>query len=107
MYVGRFLAFKRVPMLVRAYARARERMSVAAPLVIRGGFPGAWEGEHPHTVRERAGIEDVFFYGWRDHDQLPVGLSCGGCFVAPSPGEPFGRVCLEAIACGLPVIGTR
>ncbi len=50
MYVGRFLAFKRVPMLVRAYARARLRMSVPAPLVIWGGFPGEWEGEHPHTV---------------------------------------------------------
>ena len=25
MYVGRFLAFKRVPLLVRAYARARRR----------------------------------------------------------------------------------
>jgi glycosyltransferase involved in cell wall biosynthesis len=107
MYVGRFLGFKRVPMLVRAYARARERMSVPAPLVIWGGFPGEWEGEHPHTVVEREGIEDVFFDGWRDHDQLPLGLSCADCFVAPSTGEPFGLVYLEAMACGLPVIGTR
>jgi glycosyltransferase involved in cell wall biosynthesis len=107
MYVGRFLGFKRVPMLVRAYARARERMSVPAPLVIWGGFPGEWEGEHPHTVVEHEGIEAVFFDGWREHDQLPLGLSCADCFVAPSTGEPFGLVYLEAMACGLPVIGTR
>jgi len=106
MYVGRFLAFKRVPMLVRAYARARERMSVPAPLVIWGGFPGEWEGEHPHTVVTREHIEGVFFDGWRDHDQLPLGLSCADCFVAPSTDEPFGLVYLEAMACELPVIGT-
>ena len=57
MFVGRFLGFKRVPLLVRAYARARARMSVPAPLVIWGGAPGEWEGEHPHTVATRAGVE--------------------------------------------------
>jgi glycosyltransferase involved in cell wall biosynthesis len=106
MYVGRFLAFKRVPLLVRAYARARMRMSVPAPLVIWGGWPGEWEGEHPHTVVTSEHIEGVFFDGWRDHDDLPLGLSCADCFVAPSTDEPFGLVYLEAMACQLPVIGT-
>jgi glycosyltransferase involved in cell wall biosynthesis len=106
MYVGRFLAFKRVPLLVRAYAQARARMSVPAPLVIWGGWPGEWEGEHPHTVVMRERIEGVFFDGWRDHDELPLGLSCADCFVAPSTDEPFGLVYLEAMACELPVIGT-
>jgi D-inositol-3-phosphate glycosyltransferase len=106
MYVGRFLAFKRVPLLVRAYARAHERMSVPAPLVIWGGWPGEWAGEHPHTVVTCEHIEGVFFDGWRDHDELPLGLSCADCFVAPSTDEPFGVVYLEAMACELPVIGT-
>jgi glycosyltransferase involved in cell wall biosynthesis len=106
MYVGRFLAFKRVPMLIRAYARARRRMSVPAPLVIWGGWPGEWEGEHPHTVVTRERIEGVFFNGWRGHDDLPLGLSCAECFVAPSTNEPFGLVYLEAMACELPVIAT-
>jgi D-inositol-3-phosphate glycosyltransferase len=81
-------------------------MSVPAPLVIWGGWPGEWEGEHPHTVVTHEGIEGVFFDGWRDHDQLPLGLSCADCFVAPSTDEPFGLVYLEAMACELPVIGT-
>jgi glycosyltransferase involved in cell wall biosynthesis len=106
MFVGRFLGFKRVPLLVRAYARARARMSVPAPLVIWGGAPGEWEGEHPHTVATREGVAGVFFAGWRGHDELPVGLACADCFVAPSTDEPFGLVYLEAMACGLPVIGT-
>jgi D-inositol-3-phosphate glycosyltransferase len=106
MFVGRFLAFKRVPLLVRAYARARAEMSVPAPLVIWGGAPGEWEGEHPHSTAVRAGVDGVFFAGWRGHDELPIGLACADCFVAPSTAEPFGLVYLEAMSCGLPVIGT-
>jgi glycosyltransferase involved in cell wall biosynthesis len=106
MFVGRFLGFKRVPLLIRAYARARTRMSVPAPLVIWGGMPGEWEGEHPHTVATREGVDGVFFAGWRGHEDLPRGLSNADCFVAPSTDEPFGLVYLEAMACDLPVIGT-
>jgi glycosyltransferase involved in cell wall biosynthesis len=106
MFVGRFLGFKRVPLLVRAYARARARMADPVPLVIWGGAPGEWEGEHPHTVVTAEGVEGVFFAGWRGHDDLPRGLACADCFVAPSADEPFGLVYLEAMACGLPVIGT-
>ena len=107
MFVGRFLGFKRVPLLIRAYARARARMATPVPLVIWGGMPGEWEGEHPHTVATREGVDGVFFTGWRGHDDLPLGLSCADCFVAPSTDEPFGLVYLEAMACELPVIGTR
>jgi D-inositol-3-phosphate glycosyltransferase len=106
LFVGRFLGFKRVPSLVRAYARARERMAVPAPLVIWGGVPGEWEGEHPHTVATREGVEGVFFSGWRGHEELPLGLSCVDCFVAPSVDEPFGLVYLEAMAADVPVIAT-
>jgi D-inositol-3-phosphate glycosyltransferase len=107
LYVGRFLEFKRVPLLVRAYARARPRFAVPAPLVIWGGFPGELEGEHPHTVAREEGVEGVFFVGWRGHDDLPEGFACADLLVAPSHNEPFGQVYLEAMACAVPVIATR
>ena len=107
MFVGRFLAFKRVPLLVRAYARARRHFPTRAPLVVWGGSPGEWEGEHPLTVAREAGVaDDVFFVGWRGHGELPVGLACADAMVAPSVDEPFGQVFLEAMACGLPVVTT-
>jgi D-inositol-3-phosphate glycosyltransferase len=107
LFVGRFLEMKRVPLLVRAYARARERFTVPAPLVIWGGFPEEVEGEHPYSVAREERVEGVFFVGWRGHDELPEGLACSEVFVAPSLNEPFGQVYLEAMACGLPVIATR
>ena len=107
MFVGRFLDFKRVPLLVRAYATAREALGPSPPpLVIWGGYPGEWEGEHPHTVATRLGVDGVFFVGWRGHEDLAVGFNCADVFVAPSVDEPFGQVYLEAMACGLPVIAT-
>ena len=42
--------------------------------MIWGGFPGEWEGEHPHTVATlAAACADVFFAGWRGHADLARG----------------------------------
>ena len=106
LFVGRYLGFKRVPLLVRAYARARPRFETPVPLLIWGGSPGEWEGEHPYTVARELAVDGVFFSGWRGHDELPLGLSCADVFVGPSVDEPFGQVFLEAMSCGLPVITT-
>jgi glycosyltransferase involved in cell wall biosynthesis len=107
LYVGRFLGFKRVPLLIRAYRDVRAAMgSSTPPLVIWGGYPGEWEGEHPHTVVASLGVEGVFFAGWRGHEDLAIALNCADIFVAPSVDEPFGQVYLEAMASGLPVIAT-
>ena len=46
LYVGRYTEVKRVPLLIRAHARARERFRARAPLVLLGGFPprgGSWD----------------------------------------------------------------
>jgi glycosyltransferase involved in cell wall biosynthesis len=107
LFVGRFTEVKRVPLLVRAYARARERFDRPAPLVIWGGFPDEWEGEHPHTVAEREGAQDVFFVGWRGHAELPEGLACSDVMVMPSINESFGQVFVEAMACRLAVIAAN
>ncbi len=104
IYVGRFTEVKRIPLLIRAHARARERFERPAPLVLLGGFPGEWEGEHPLTVARETGDSDVFLAGWRGHDDLPAGLNAADVLVLPSVREQFGQVLVEAMACGLPVI---
>ena len=71
LYVGRFTEVKRIPLLIEAYERARPGFSRRAPLVIVGGFPGEWEGEHPHDAIRRTARSDVYLAGWHDHDELP------------------------------------
>jgi glycosyltransferase involved in cell wall biosynthesis len=107
LFVGRFTEVKRVPLLIRAYARAREQFTTRAPLVLWGGFPGEWEGEHPYAVARDAGDDGIFFVGWRGHTELPEGLTCADVMVAPSAREGFGQMLIEAMSCGVPVIATR
>lgn len=107
LFVGRFLGFKRVPALVRAFARARERFTRPGSLVIWGGHPGEWEGEHPVTVAEEVGAEGIYFTGWRGHDDLPSGLAACDALVVPSVEDPYPQVPLEAMAVGLPVLACR
>ena len=104
LYVGRFTEVKRIPLLIRAYARAMERFDTRAPLVLLGGHPGEWEGEHPLEVVREHGVRDVFLAGWRGHEDLPDGLNAADVVVLPSVHEQFGQVLVEAMACGLPVI---
>jgi glycosyltransferase involved in cell wall biosynthesis len=104
LYVGRYTEVKRIPLLIRAYARARPRFEMRAPLVLLGGFPGEWEGQHPLEVIEAEGVDDVFLAGWRGHRDLPRGLNAADVVVLPSVREQFGQVLVEGMACGLPVI---
>jgi glycosyltransferase involved in cell wall biosynthesis len=104
LYVGRYTEVKRIPLLIRAYARARKRFERRAPLVLLGGHPGEWEGEHPLAVVRSAGARDVFLAGWHGHDDLPLGLNASDVVVLPSVHEQFGQVLVEGMACGLPVL---
>jgi glycosyltransferase involved in cell wall biosynthesis len=107
LYVGRYTAVKRLPLLLSAHARAVERLGKPAPLVLVGGHPGEWEGEHPLATARRIGNRQVFLAGWRPHEQLPRALNAADALVLPSVAEAFGLVLVEAMACGLPVIACR
>ena len=107
VYVGRFTWAKRVPLLVRAFARARARTARPLSLLVWGGHPGEWEGEHPVTVAREEGAEGVFFTGWRGHSDLPDGLAAADVLVMPSVNDSFAQTALEAMAVGRPVLAAR
>jgi glycosyltransferase involved in cell wall biosynthesis len=88
IFVGRFTAAKRVPLLVRAFARSRPRFHHPTSLVIWGGHPGEWEGEHPVTVAREVGSDGAFFAGWRGHDELPDALAFRKYRTAHPPRTP-------------------
>ncbi|MGX1632457.1 glycosyltransferase family 4 protein [Streptomyces albidoflavus] len=106
LWMGRFLAFKHLNLLLQAMAALRDRAHVRPALLILGGNPGEWEGTHPYTLALDLGItDDVFFAGWRPYD-LVDGLNCSDLLTAPSVNEPFGLIYLEAMASGTPVIAS-
>jgi len=107
MFVGRFTEVKRVPVLLRAYAQAKDHFRRPAPLVLVGGYPGEWEGEHPSDVISEIGVKDVFLAGWRKRDVLPSFLAAADVIVLPSVREQFGQALVEGMACGLPAIAAR
>ena len=104
LFVGRFTEVKRVGLLIESFARARERFATRAPLVLLGGFPGEWEGEHPLDTIRRVGAQDVFLAGWHEHEELPDFLSASDAVVLPSVREQFGQVLVEGMACELPAL---
>lgn len=107
MWVGRFLDFKRVPVLLEAFAWMKNRLQASPILLMWGGYPGEYEGVHPVDLAESLAIDqDVFFLGWRDHAELSQGLNCVDIMVAPAVHEPFGMVYIESMACGIPPIAT-
>lgn len=74
----------------------------SAKLVIVG------DGQLAGNLKSRAqGFENISFVGTAPHEKLPEYLSSADIFVRPSFSEGLGTAFLEAMAVGLPVIGTR
>lgn len=107
LYVGRFTAVKRLDRLIAAFGRAQERLPAPAGLVLVGGHPGEWEGEHPAEIASRLGVPQVFLAGWHAQEDLPDFLSAADLVVLTSEREQFGQVIVEGMACGLPAVATR
>ncbi|WP_374946905.1 glycogen synthase [Agreia sp.] len=106
VFVGRITRQKGLPYLLRAI----ERLSPEVQVVLCAGAPDTPEilEEVSAGVRElqktRSGI--VWIDRLLDTRTLSVVLSSATVFVCPSVYEPLGIVNLEAMACGLPVVGT-
>ena len=102
--VGRFTGVKRLGLVVRAFEQARESSRRRISLVILGGHPGEWEGEHPLEAIVTSGAKDVFLAGWHGHSVLSDFFNAADVQVLGSVREQFGLVLVEGMACALPPI---
>jgi|GEM_PF-803489 len=96
-YVGGLVRRKNVGLLIQA-AALLENVS----LHIVGGGPLRSELEQLASAKRVHAI----FYGSVPHRRLPELLRCADLFVIPSVFEGHVKVLSEAMACGLPCIGT-
>ncbi|MGI8864734.1 MAG: glycosyltransferase family 4 protein, partial [Solirubrobacteraceae bacterium] len=107
VYVGRFTAVKRLDRLIAAFALAQQRSPGSSALVLVGGHPGEWEGEHPADTVARLNVPGVFLAGWRSHEELPEFFVASDAVISAAEREQFGQLLIEGMACGLPAIGIR
>ena len=101
VYAGRHIPEKRVPALVRAFARVR----AARPelrLEIFGDGPDRPEVER--TVVEEGVSEGVVLRGFVERDEVEGALARALCLVLPSRREGYGLVVVEAAARGTPSV---
>lgn len=76
-----------------------------AVFVIAG--TGELEQEHKQLAKNLNIEKNVRFVGFVTHDKLPAYLSISDAFIRPSISEGFGNSFVEALACGVPIIGTN
>ncbi len=104
LYVGRLEPFKGAELLLRAVAQMRglERVKL---LVVGGGGEEDPEVARLQRLAGELGIGSrVLWHSACPHEQLTDYYVAADVCVVPSYHESFGFVCLEAMACGTPVI---
>jgi N-acetyl-alpha-D-glucosaminyl L-malate synthase BshA len=101
MHISNFRSVKRVTDVVRVFARIAR--ATPARLVFIGDGP---ERGHTRQVAEEEGVLDRVVYLGKQ-DSVAEILACADLFLLPSDNEAFGLVALEAMACGVPVVGSH
>jgi len=101
MHVSNFRKVKNIPTIVEVFAEVRKRSS--ARLVLIGDGP---ERAAVERLATELGVnEDVVFLG--DQEYVSRILPAADLFMLPSEHESFGLAALEAMSCGVPVLGSR
>ena len=101
MHVSNFRTVKRVRDVIRVYAEVNRE--IPSVLVMIGDGPDRPAAEEEARM---LGVEDsVSFLG--KLDQIAPLLAAADLFLLPSASESFGLSALEALASGVPVVGTH
>lgn len=105
LWVGRMVWFKRLPVLLEAFAQVAARHPDAH--LVLAGDPNTEEGIVAHRLAGELGIADrVRFAGRVDHADLRAYYALADVYALSSIYEGFGKVLVEAAASGLPVVST-
>jgi teichuronic acid biosynthesis glycosyltransferase TuaC len=101
--VGHLTERKGFHLLLRAFAQLRDRGGLRVAIVGDGETR-----QLLHRLAAELGIADrVIFPGAVGNDALPEWYAAGDVFVMASSREGWPNAVCEALACGLPVVGTR
>jgi glycosyltransferase involved in cell wall biosynthesis len=103
---GRFSRWKGFADLLQACAVLKSKSIAFTCLLLGKALRSEKDAEAQLAQQARElGLSNVVFAGWRD--DVPAIMKAASVLVLPSHTEPFGRVIIEAWACGLPVVATN
>jgi N-acetyl-alpha-D-glucosaminyl L-malate synthase BshA len=101
MHVSNFRPVKRVQDVIGIYARVAQQ--IPSVLVMVGDGPDRVEAE---LEARRLGVSDSISFLGKIESVAPL-LASADLFLLPTQSESFGLSALEALATGVPVIGSR
>jgi glycosyltransferase involved in cell wall biosynthesis len=104
IFLGWLNRDKGIDVLLNAVALLRES-SHKVQLHLYGR--GECENEFKNLASQLNITDSVIFHGWIKNEDVPKALGTARLFVFPSFKEGMPNSLLQAMACGLPVIGTR
>ncbi len=108
LFLGSLAKKKNLPTLLRGLAHLRAQKPDAPDLVVVGRQYPQSDDTESLPLMHALGLEGhVHFVGSVPDEDLPLFYSASDLYVLPSLHEGFGIPCLEAMACGTPVIATR
>jgi len=101
IHLSNFRPVKRIDDVIEIFFRVRSKMPVRLLMIGDGPDRSAAEAK----VNASPWKNDVHFLG--DHDAAEEVLPGGDLMLFPTDSESFGLAALEAMACGVPVIGAK
>lgn len=101
-FTGKFTHFKGIDVLLRAAAVYEKADSNLYTLISGSGVLR----ETLEALTKELELKRVIFLGHQSPEDLTAIYQRASVHVVPSRTEPFGLVAVEALACGLPVVGT-
>ena len=103
LYVGRLMEEKGLEVLLRAYSIVEDKMPDTNLIIVgKGHLRASLEDQ-----ASKLGLENVIFTGFVSDSLLRQAYASSDLFVLPSYAEIQPLVLLEALAMGLPAIGTN
>jgi glycosyltransferase involved in cell wall biosynthesis len=110
LYLGGFDVRKNVATVLAAYRWAGPVIGDECPLVVAGRLPrrDTTFAPDPRRLAREQGLDErcVRFVGFVDEADKPAVYRGAAAFLFPSQYEGFGLPPLEALACGVPVVGS-
>ncbi len=101
LFVGRNFRLKGVKNIIQSLPLIRGEKDKIHVLIVGKGKPSSFL-----RLAGKLGVKDRIVFEGESH-QIEKFYAAGDIFVLPTLYDPFANVCLEAFACGIPVITTR